>query len=302
MRKLCILLCLCLCTTPALAGDSTRLNDDLATRLFSGGTLERMWGGCGTHKVIIFTLPEPSGTGERLFVGYVDDGADPDSKEMLLRGPVATRWSGFRPAPGYPRGREPEGFCRYWADRLTAKPGGKMHNATVGIDLGPAQPLLRSVSGAVEALGPQEITASAHLLLRGKMLEERVNGDMRYRVSTPLLGEELEQSLESHAPPKNPLLVALAEQNPDGRRVVHVLPPRYWWARHRIVSAPSDPSQPFVFEVIVMDMGRDAQGQDAYTAKLLRVWATWETLRTKVVSVGWVPDSKGGWLPPGMTQ
>lgn len=177
-----------------------------------------------------------------------------------------------------------------------------MHNATVEIDLAVEPPVLRTTAGTAEALEPQEITVSAHLLLRGKMLGERVNGDMRYRVSTPLLGEELEQSLEDHAPPKNPLLVALAEQGPGGRRVVHVLPPRYWWARHRIVSAPSDPSQPFVFEVIVMDMERDAQGEDAYKAKMLRVWATWETIRTKIVSVGWTPDSKGGWNPPGKTE
>ena len=135
-----------------------RVDDDLAMRVFCFAEIKPFWYGCGKHAVRIFSVPGAEGTGELLLAGLVENITYPNSAYMLLRGPVAARWGNLRPAPGYSKDRNASDTCRYWADRLTVKPGGRMHNATVELDPGANPPVARSLDGfggeMVEPLAP----------------------------------------------------------------------------------------------------------------------------------------------------
>ena len=296
MRKLCITFCLCLrMVTPAFA-EYPRVDDDLAVRIFCFAEIKPFWYGCGEHAVRIFSVPRAEGKGELLLAGRVENISYPDSAYMLLRGPVATRWGNLRPAPGYSKDRNASDTCRYWADRLTVKPGGRMHNATVEFDLGVDPPVMRSLDGLggekVEALTPVTQSETAKMVARSYVIVRRETRAMNFRVLEANMGDGGVMFPRARDLPRSPLLAALAQKGGGGRRVVHVLEARQWWSAVRILSAPGedDPNGVFVFEAMSMDLNPEAKNPDERRADLYRYEVTLDKVTATLVSSGWKLD------------
>ncbi len=298
MQKLCILLCLCLCLllpAPARA-EYPRVDDDLAVRVFCFADSKGFWGGYGKYSVRLFVVPETGG--ERLLAAYVENESLPDSTYMLLRGPVATRWGNLRPAPGYSKDRNASDTCRFWADRLTVKPGGRMHNSTVEFDLGVDPPVMRSLDGfggeKVEPLAPIPQSDAAKMAARSYVVTKRETRAMSFRVLEANMGDGGLRLGEVKARnlPRSPLLAALAQKGESGRRVVHVLEARQWWSAVRILSAPGedDPNGVFVFEAMSMDLNPEAKNPDERRADLYRYEVTLDKATATLVSSGWKLD------------
>ena len=294
MRKLSITFCLCLLmVTPAWA-EYPRVDDDLAVRVFCFAESKGFWGGYGKHSVRLFVIPETGG--ERLLAAYVENESRPDSTYMLLRGPTATRWSNLRLAPGDSTGRGPSDILRYWADRFTVKPGGRMHNATVEFDLGVNPPVARSLDDfggeKVEALAPVPPSETAKMVARSYVVTKRETRAMSFRVLEANMGDGGVMFPRTRDLPRSPLLAALAQKGEDGRRVVHVLEARQWWSAVRILSAPGedDPNGAFVFEAMSVDLNPDAKNPDERRADLYRYEVTLDKATVALVSSGWKLD------------
>jgi hypothetical protein len=294
MRNFCIALCLCLLmATPAWA-EYPRVDDDLAVRVFCFAEMKGFWGGYGKYSVRLFVVPEIGGS--RLLAAYVENESLPDSAYRLLRGPVATRWGNFRPAPGYPKDRGPNDTCRYWADRLTAKPGGRMHNATVELDLGADPPVARSLDGfggeKVEPLALVPPSDTAKMVSRSYVIARRETRAMSFRVLEANMGDGGVMFPRARDLPRSPLLAALAQKGEGGRRVVRVLEARQWWSAVRILSAPAedDPDGAFVFEAMSVDLNPDAKDPDERRADLYRYEVTLDKVTATLVSTGWKLD------------
>jgi len=92
-----LLLVICL-AHPAQAQDYTPpdMSDPLVLRLLCDSTPEHTIYGPGYSQASIFSLPEAGG-GERLYVGFVRDLRNADSRQSFWRGPVATYWRGSGP-------------------------------------------------------------------------------------------------------------------------------------------------------------------------------------------------------------
>ena len=70
---LCILWLLLIGNAYAAQTEEYALNDPLARRIVCTGSHEAKGFGPGYARVSIFSVPEPSGAGERLYVGFVED-------------------------------------------------------------------------------------------------------------------------------------------------------------------------------------------------------------------------------------
>jgi len=298
MQKLCILLSLCLLLPPWARAEYPRVDDDLAVRVFCFAEIKPFWYGCGKHAVRIFSVPGAEGTGELLLAGRVENISSPDSAYMLLRGPVAARWDNLRPAPGYSKDRNASDTCRYWADGLTVKPGGRMHNATVELDLGANLPVLRSLDSLgrerVEPLAPIPQSETARMVSRSYVITSRETRAMSFRVLEANMGDGGLRMSEVRASrlPRSPLLAALAQKGADGRRVVRVLEASQWWSAVRILSAPAqdDPDGAFVFEAMSVDPHPELGKPEERRADLYRYEVTLDTVARTLVSSGWRLD------------
>ncbi|MDQ7836688.1 MAG: hypothetical protein RDU24_15015 [Humidesulfovibrio sp.] len=298
MRKLCILFCLCLLLPTWARAEYPRVDDDLAVRVFCSGEFKGIWHGCGRHSVTLITAPEAEGKGVRLLAAYVENESLPDSAYMLLRGPAAARWDNLRPAPGYSKDRNAGDTCRYWADRLTVKPGGRMHNATVELDLGADPPVLRSLDGngreMVEVLAPVPQSETAKMMSRSYVVTQRETRAMSFRVLEANMGDGGLRlgEVKVRDLPRSPLLVALAQKGEGGRRVVRVLEARQWWSAVRILSAPGedDRNGAFVFEAMSTDLNPAAKDPDERRADLYRYEVTLDKVARTLVSTGWRLD------------
>ena len=88
---------------PALAQEFSPpvMGDPLVRQLICTTTPEWSNEGPAYSRATIFSVPEPDGRGERLYVGFVDDLWDRSSPARLWRGPVAARWHKLGPVPEY---------------------------------------------------------------------------------------------------------------------------------------------------------------------------------------------------------
>ena len=298
MRKLCILLCLCLLLPAWARAEHPRVDDDLAVRVFCFAEIKPFWYGCGKHAVRIFSVPGAEGKGELLLAGRVENISYPDSPYMLLRGPVAARWGNLRPAPGYSNDRNASDTCRYWADSLTVKPGGRMHNATVELDLGADPPVVRSLDSQgrerVEPLAPIPQSESAKMVSRSYVVTHRETRAMSFRVLEANMGDGGLRMSEVRASrlPKSPLLAALAQKGQGGRRVVRVLEASQWWSAVRILTAPAqdDPDGAFVFEAMSVDPHPELGKPEERRADLYLYEVTLDKVTRTLVSSGWQLD------------
>jgi len=252
------------------------------------------WGGYSKYSVRIFTVPESGGS--RLLAAYIENESLPDSPYMLLRGPVATRWGNVRPAPGFSKDRNQSDSCRYWADRTTAKPGGGVATSTVEFDLGARPPVLRSLDSTgrekVEPLVRLAQTETHKMLARSHVVAERQTRAMRFRVLEANMGDGGLRMSEVKVSklPSSPLLAAIAQNGPEGRREVRVLEASQWWSAVRILSVPAqdDPNGAFVFEAIAVDPHPELGDPEKRRADLVRYEVTLDKVTRTLVSSGWV--------------
>lgn len=295
MRKYCVALVFCLLLAAPAWAEYPRVGDELAVRIFCSGAFKGLWYGCGERSVVLITVPEAGGT--RLLAAHIENESLPTSPYMLLRGPVAARWGNFRPAPGYSKDRDPSDSCRYWADRSTAKPGGRLHSATVEFDLGVRPPVLRSLDDLgrerVEPLERLAQSETAKLVARSYVVVERQTKAMRFRVLEANMGDGGEATrpgtVKISKLPRSPLLVALAQKGQGGRRVVRVLEASQWWSAVRILSAPAqdDPDGAFVFEAMAVDPNPAADNPEERRADLFRYEVTLDATTRTLLSSGW---------------
>ncbi|GAB6126625.1 hypothetical protein [Humidesulfovibrio idahonensis] len=146
MRRI-LLLCLLLSSLTATAQAEWErkppfaLDDPLARRIVCTGSHEVHMLGPYRAWVSIFSVPEPSGTGERLYVGFVEDLWDSRSPSQLWSGPVAAGWRNLRPVPGHKSSTAAPNPKRYRVDRVTTLHGVGVKTDTMEIDLetNPAQ-------------------------------------------------------------------------------------------------------------------------------------------------------------------
>ncbi|MBI5518905.1 MAG: hypothetical protein HY916_02470 [Desulfovibrio sp.] len=154
LRILALFLLLVSLAAPALAQPPQEqpfsLDDPLAIHLVSSGKFQaRMLGPCEAQ-VSIFSVPEPNGTGERLYVGLVEDIIDRRSPAHLWRGPLAAGWALFGPVPGYKPNVTVANPARYRVPRRTVMPGGRMQMDLMEIDLTVRPAQLRRVEPSQE--------------------------------------------------------------------------------------------------------------------------------------------------------
>lgn len=265
---------------PALAQweEPFALEDPLALRLVcASNTHEAGLLGPGYAWISAFSVPEPDGQGERLYLGLVGHAWYRKTPLALWLGPVAAHWEGLRPVPEWKSLRTAKNANHYRIDRLTALPGRDLHNATMEIDLeahppalrlvgsGPGQPMYletqplgneMSVNDALELvlrLYPQAKADTATLRLRGYRFDM---GEDNPR----LLGERLRGYWEATW---RPYLLAVCRRDEPGQSALHFLPPRFaGWQWEGLVSAPAqdDPDGSFVVQMLSQYMGEDDQG------------------------------------------
>lgn len=298
MLKCCMALCLALLlVSPACAcAEYQSVGDDLAVRAFCFAEMKGFWGGYGKYSVRLFVVPESGGT--RLLAAHIENESLPDSPYMLLRGPVAARWGNFRPAPGYSKDRDQSDACRYWADRFTAKPGGRLASATVELDLGARPPMLRSLDDLgrerVEPLARLAQSETYKMLARSHVVVERQTRAMSFRVLEANMGDGGLRMSEVRVSrlPSSPLLAALAQKDQGGRRVVRVLEASQWWSAVRVLSAPAqdDPNGAFVFEAMAVDPHPESGSPEERRADLFRYEVTLDKVTRTLVSSGWKLD------------
>ncbi len=276
-------LCLILLSlaSPALAMETAEvveeygLSDPLARRLVSTGAHEapRSLGPQYAH-VSMFSVPEPDGSGERLFVGFVTDLLDSRSKSYLWRGPVAVRWKNLRSVPEYRSSNAVPNPKRYRIDRLTALPGGRMQTAVMEINLeaktgfllqlggGPSQPKyldsqpleelpMNDSLGLLVRLYKQQVIQTDTLCLRSYEVRlgscaciDRMNSRAWYA------------TLE-------PYLLAICQRSDPGLAVLHYLPVRPdGWTMEKVLARPakSDADGAFVLQMVAPYLAPHGQG------------------------------------------
>jgi hypothetical protein len=134
---------------PALAqweGPFT-LEDPLARRIVSTCSHDAKMLGPYDAQVSIFSVPEPDGSGNRLYVGFVDDIYDRQSPARLWRGPAAVWWQKLRPVPEYTRRLSSPNPARYRIERLGDLTHSGRQTSVMEIDLEAKPAQLRLVGG-----------------------------------------------------------------------------------------------------------------------------------------------------------
>jgi hypothetical protein len=230
------------------------LSDPLAVHIVSVGTLEARMLGPYEAQVSIFSVPEPSGNGERLYVGLVEDIIDRRSPAHMWKGPVASGWAMLGPVPGYAPDVTVANPSRYRIQRRTVLPGGRLQVDLMEIDLSVRPAKLHSVEPAQaqtrgqgqQSLDELAMNESLRLLTRldaqkvfrfqGMTLRsyEMLQGDSNPPQKRPVLLNPWDVRLESH-------LLAVSSPGTQGKETVYFLPmrPSGWKVRQLLAEGVS---------------------------------------------------------------
>ena len=228
------------------------LTDPLAIHIVSAGTLEARMLGPYEAQVSVFSVPEPDGTGERLYVGLVEDLIDRRSPRHLWKGPVAANWSKLAAVPGYKPDVTAPNPARYRIQRHTVIPGGRMQMDLMEIDLSVRPAQLRRVEptpgnaryleafpldelpmneslGLITRLETQRIFRLQDMTLRSY---EMIQGDIDPPKKRPVTLKPWEVLPESH-------LLALSFRGSKPNESVYFLPmrPFGWKVRQQLSEA-----------------------------------------------------------------
>ncbi|MDP2848850.1 MAG: hypothetical protein Q8O35_11760 [Humidesulfovibrio sp.] len=317
IRPLLALLLLPLLALPALAQDYAPppLDDPLALRLICTSTQEWTNDGPSYSRTTIFSVPEPDGRSERLYVGFVGDLWYVRTGHALWRGPVATRWQGLRETPGHNPSYSAKNPARYRLDRLTALPGGRMDNATMEIDLDARPPQLRllgSGPGQPKYLDSQPlgeavpINKALKLVTRLRQQAKADTGTLGLRAYGLDLGVENPRTDRQtpHAyteEDKTPYLLAVCREGDPGKSALHFLPLRYGgWEFRKLLAAPApkDADGSFVLDMFSEYEGKDSSGYVGRLGSRSNVSVSLRSLDNKRVQSQLVYDFEGDeWFP-----
>ena len=257
-----LLLILCL-AHPAQAQDYTPpdMSDPLVLRLLCDSTPEHTIYGPGYSQASIFSLPEAGG-GERLYVGFVRDLRNADSRQSFWRGPVATYWEGLRPVPEHKSLYTAPNPTRYRLDRLTRLPDGRLEKAAMEIDLDSTPPrllLVGSGPGQPKYLDSQplgdELPMSGALKLLTRMRREatadtRVLGLRAYAIVLGREGDYARITPWGKDSRKSPYLLAVCSKDDLSRSALHFLPQRInGWKFDKLLFMPERGDENGTFEV-----------------------------------------------------
>lgn len=258
LRILAICLLLASLAHPALAQPPQEqpftLVDPLAIHIVSVGTLEARMLGPYEAQVSIFSVPEPNGIGERLYVGLVEDIIDRRSPAHLWKGPVAASWAKLGSVPGYKPDVTAPNPARYRVQRRTTIPGGRVQVDLMEIDLTVRPAQLRRVEpaqvqtrlGESQPLDEVPMNESLRLITRldrqktfrlgGLTVRscEMVQGDIAPPAKRPVVLKPWDIVLESH-------LLAVSSLESTAREAVYFLPmrPSGWKVRQQLPSTAS---------------------------------------------------------------
>lgn len=252
------------------------MSDPLARRIACTGAHEapRMLGPYSSG-VSMFSVPEPDGNGERLYVGFVDDLWDRRSKSYLWRGPVAMRWKGLRAVPERIRQFPAPNPKRYRIDRQTAMPGGRMQTSVMEINLEAQPALLLQVGGGPgqpQYLDSQPLGESLPMNDSLGMLVH-LRSQQAFQTDTLRLSSyEVElggcppidwmNSREWYATPE-PHLLAMCRKNDPGQAALRFLPAHPGgWDTEKLLDSPAqgDVNGSFVLLMVAPYLAPHSQG------------------------------------------
>jgi hypothetical protein len=242
------------------------LDDPLARRIVCTGTLESHTLGPYGATISIFSVPEPDGHSERLFVGLVENIFNRRAPSNLWRGPVAARWQKLGPAPGYRHSMCGPNPTRYRVERLAVQPDGRIQTDILEIDLSAKPALLRRVGGGpgqpqymetqtlgesltmndslrlIVRLDKQRIFRSSVLTLRSYEMSQ---GEDPPPAECPVVLKTWEGPLDSH-------LLAVNSADAPSQQQVFFLPMRaFGWTLEKLLTAPVENSQEsFVLQML----------------------------------------------------
>lgn len=257
-RRIVLILLLCLpAWARAESAEEHQMTDPLARRIVCTGVmqLERETGPL-FPTVSIYSVPEPDGSGERLYVAHVKNSEAPQDRAGFWPGPVAARWTGLRNEPGFKIGTIP---TRYRLDRLTALPGGRRQTTAMELDLEHEPPLLRVVGGPGQR-GPLDAQPLGQRLPMNESLEHLVSLDNQKTFETASLrlvsydvrlrrypSRDWRSVREWETSPLTHLLALCRRDAPD-QAVLRFLPTRHGgWDLEKVLATPTgnDPGGAF---------------------------------------------------------
>jgi hypothetical protein len=297
---------------PAVAGwESVKgyaLDDPLAQRIASTGAMETQSLGPKGATVSIFSVPEPDGSGERLFVALVDDPTDRGARVRLWRGPVAVRWENLGPLPGYQPDVAFPNPARYQVDRFSVVPGRGVQPATIEIDLESSPPALWLRDNRFKRVSSQPLGESVKmnrsLWLLTRLSGQRIfkDGGLTLRTYAVREGSMGPTRIgRGGVPPWNTgmdthLLVVCRDGAPN-RAAFHFLPMRpFGWEIEKLLAKPSsrEGRGHFVLQAIGRYCFPDETGELAFVASRHRVSVGMDGVSLTTMDTGLVYDSRTG--------
>jgi len=302
---------------PAFAGwESVKgyaLDDPLARRIACTGTLEDKPLGPKGATVSIFSVPEPDGSGERLFVGLVDEPTDRGTRVRLWRGPVAKCWKKLGPMPGYKPDITFPNPARYQVDRISVVPGRGVQSSAMEIDLESSPPMLWLLDSRHQRIASQPLGESLKMN-RSLWLLARLSGQRIFKDGSLTLRtyEVYEGSLDpSRIGPGfvypwnvdvNTHLLVVCKDGDPNLASLHFLPKRpFGWKIEKLLAKPSsrEGKGRFILQLIGQYESPDETGELDFVASRHRAAIGLDGLSLSTMVTGLVYNSMNEtWVTP----
>lgn len=289
------------------------LDDPLARYIVCTATHQVESLGPYSAQVSIFSVPEKSGKGERLYVALVDDLADRYSRVRFWQGPIAARWHKLMGGPENPTSIKQSGPRRYRIERQTLLSNGRLLATPLEIDLDSQPGALRLVNTDKSVSKPTEATllemyVNPSLNILARLSEQSIQSSGRLSVRAyryyrgesdlpkerPVMLNYWETRFNSH-------LLAVHWRGDQEQSLIHFLPMRHrgWWVEKVLASpAKDDPAGVFVLQMLApYQMPNDAGELEILGARY-RVSVGLGGVRIKTMKLGlheWVGES---WIDP----
>ncbi len=292
------------------------MDDPLVRQLICTSTPEWSNEGPAYSRATIFSVPEQDGSGERLYVGFVDDLWDGSSPARLWRGPVAARWQKLGPAPKYKANLKAKNPRSFRVERLTPQPGGRMQTSIMEIDLISEPPRLRLIGSEPGKLQRHDspplgeevpMNDALRLIVRMRLQASSETTTQRLRAFGIDAAPETIPTDRLKVRPwregtKHPYLLAVCDKDNPDLSGMHFLPPSIWgWAYVKFLTASEQETSKQGFRVLLRSeyWGKDAHGYEQGLGKLWKVVVGLDAMSMKVVESQLVYEAEhDAWRPP----
>ncbi|MBU1228965.1 MAG: hypothetical protein KKA55_09680 [Proteobacteria bacterium] len=290
------------------------MSDPLARRIVSIGTQEAPRAlGPQYARVSMFSVPEPDGSGERLYVGFVTDLLDRGSKSQFWRGPVAVRWKDLRSVPEYRSSNAVPNPKRYRIDRLTALPGGRMQTSVMEINLEAQPALLLQLGGGPgqpkyldsQPLG-ESLPMNDSLKLLVRLYKQQVFQTDTLRLSSyevrfgSCAFVDRMNSRDWYATPE-PHLLAVCRRSDPGQAALRFLPAHPdGWTMEKLLAKPAqgDVNGSFALQMVAPYLAPHSQGGLMMLGSRYRVSISLQDLDISTLERGlWYNVQMESWEP-----